>query len=91
MPSTPDERRGGVYHVCMVRVNVWIPGELADRARSAGLNVSALAQSAIAAELECEATDSWLDTLPDQRTRPTTHAAAMTALDDARAELSGEG
>lgn len=91
MPSPPDEQRERVYYVCMARVNVWIPDELADRARSAGLNVSALAQSAIASELECQATDAWLDTLPDQRTRPTTHAAAMTALDDARAELSGEG
>jgi post-segregation antitoxin (ccd killing protein) len=74
----------------MVRLNIWVPDELAKRARSAGLNVSTLAQAAIEAELESQATATWLDTLPDQRERRVTHAAAMTALDDGRAEFSGE-
>jgi post-segregation antitoxin (ccd killing protein) len=76
--------------VCMARVNVWIPDELAERARSADLNVSALAQAAIAAELESQATDAWLDTLPDQRRHQVPHSAAMTALDEARSEFNGE-
>jgi post-segregation antitoxin (ccd killing protein) len=74
----------------MVRLSIWVPDELAERARSAGLNVSTLAQAAIAAELESQATTTWLDNLADQRERRVTHAAAGTALDDGRAELSGE-
>jgi post-segregation antitoxin (ccd killing protein)/DNA-binding XRE family transcriptional regulator len=74
----------------MARVPVWIPDEVAERARSAGLNVSALAQAAITAELESQATDAWLDTLPEQRQRRVSHVTAMTSLDEARSELSGE-
>lgn len=75
-------RRG---HVCMTRMNVWVPDELAERAREAQLNISALTQAAIAAELARTATDAWLATLPAPR--GLAHEAAVTALDDARAEF----
>ena len=74
-----------VYGVCMTRVNVWVPDELAERAREARLNISALTQAAIAAELARTATDVWLATLPAPR--GLTHAAAVAALDDAREEF----
>ncbi|MGW3471217.1 type II toxin-antitoxin system CcdA family antitoxin [Saccharopolyspora sp. NPDC000995] len=69
----------------MTRVNVWVPDELAERARKAELNISALTQAAIAAELARTATDAWLATLPVPR--GLTHDAAATALDDAREEF----
>lgn len=53
-PVRTTARSGGtssVYGVRMARVNVTIPDELHRAARSAGLNVSRLAQQAIAAEL----------------------------------------
>ena len=40
----------------MARLNVYVPDELAERARARGLNVSALTQAAISAELENSAT-----------------------------------
>ena len=49
--------------VCMARLNVYVPDELAERARARGLNVSALTQAAISAELENSATDAWLEGL----------------------------
>lgn len=42
---------GNVYHMRMARVNITVPDELYDKARSAGLNVSRVAQDAIRAEL----------------------------------------
>lgn len=77
-----------VYSVCMARLNVYVPDELAERAKSANLNVSALAQAAIADELQRQATSSWLDALPTPRTRAS-HHAALAALEDAREELAG--
>ncbi|QGK71860.1 antitoxin [Allosaccharopolyspora coralli] len=69
----------------MTRMNVWVPDDLAARAREARLNVSALTQAAIAAELARTATDAWLATLPAPR--GLTHEASMRALDDAREEF----
>jgi post-segregation antitoxin (ccd killing protein) len=79
-----------VYYVCMARLNVYVPDELAKRARAAGLNVSALTQAAITAELDRDATatDHWLATLPAHEGQ-VSHEAAMVALDAARAELEG--
>jgi len=43
----------------MARLNVYVPDELAARAREAGLNVSRLTQVAIEAELQRSAMRSW--------------------------------
>jgi post-segregation antitoxin (ccd killing protein) len=71
----------------MARLNVYVPDELAEEARSAGLNVSALTQDAIRATLAAGSTDAWLATLPSGRARTATHDAVMDALDAARAEM----
>lgn len=70
----------------MARLNVYVPDELAERARSAGLNVSALTQAAITSELSRHATDAWLDSLPTPR-RAVAHESALAALDQTRAEF----
>ncbi|MDJ0355835.1 type II toxin-antitoxin system CcdA family antitoxin [Paenarthrobacter sp. PH39-S1] len=70
----------------MARLNVHVPDELAARARARGLNVSALTQAAIAAELKRCDTDAWLDNLP-VREKVVPHDAALGALDAARAEF----
>ncbi len=80
-----------VYYVRMTRLNVWVPDELAERARSAGLNVSALTQSALSAELAGRDLDTWLDSLPKPRGDGPSHEAAMRALDEARDEFGREG
>lgn len=70
----------------MARLNVYVPDELADRARARGLNVSALTQAAIAAELGIDATSNWLAGLPV--VAPSiSHEAAMEALESAREDL----
>jgi post-segregation antitoxin (ccd killing protein) len=70
----------------MARLNVYVPDDLADRARRAGLNVSALTQAAIIAELDRQATVAWLDALPTP-TRGASHEAALAALDAARGDF----
>jgi post-segregation antitoxin (ccd killing protein) len=78
--------RNCVYIVCMARLNVYVPDELAKRARARGLNVSALTQAAIRAELEQSATDAWLEGL-DARSTEARHDDVVNAIDSARDEL----
>ncbi|WP_326567943.1 type II toxin-antitoxin system CcdA family antitoxin [Amycolatopsis rhabdoformis] len=70
----------------MARVNVYIPDDLAERAKAAELNVSALVQAALADALQRRATESWLDALPTPR-GVVSHGAVLAALDNAKAEL----
>ncbi|CAJ1581942.1 type II toxin-antitoxin system CcdA family antitoxin [[Mycobacterium] wendilense] len=70
----------------MARLNVYVPDELAERARARGLNVSALTQAAIRAELEDSATDAWLESL-DPRSAEARHGDVLEAIDAARDEL----
>ena len=49
--------------MCMARVNVYLPDELAEQARAADLNVSGLAQNAIRRALDARAVNDWLDDL----------------------------
>lgn len=70
----------------MARLNVYVPDDLAERARARGLNVSALTQAAITAELENSATDTWLGGL-ETRTTGAHHDAVLDALDAARDEF----
>ncbi|MGK8502687.1 type II toxin-antitoxin system CcdA family antitoxin [Nocardia asiatica] len=67
----------------MTRLNVYVPDELAERARERGLNVSALTQAAILAELEKTATSAWLAELGDDRAH-VPHEAVMAAINTAR-------
>lgn len=71
----------------MTRLSVDIPDELAERAKSAGLNVSALAQAAIADELQRRDTDAWLTSLSEPR-NTVSHQAVLDALLAARDELA---
>ncbi|MCW1957501.1 MAG: type II toxin-antitoxin system CcdA family antitoxin [Mycobacterium sp.] len=70
----------------MARLNVYVPDDLAEKARARGLNVSALTQAAIASELEAVATAEWLAELPAIGAS-VSHEAAMAALESARDEL----
>ncbi|WP_050986912.1 type II toxin-antitoxin system CcdA family antitoxin [Saccharomonospora xinjiangensis] len=64
----------------MTRFTVYVPDDLAKRAKAARLNISALTQNAIATELDRQATSRWLDSLPAPRHR-VTHEAVLAALD----------
>jgi post-segregation antitoxin (ccd killing protein) len=72
--------------VCMARLNVYVPDELASAAREAGLNVSALTQQALTEALSRSATDTWLGQLGSS-TSSATHEDVIAALDAARDEF----
>ncbi len=79
-----------VYSVCMARLNVYVPDDLADRARRRGLNISALTQAAITAELARDATDEWLAGLTAGE-NGVDHDDVLAALDAARDEFGTTG
>ena len=74
----------------MARINVYVPDELAERARSAGLNVSALTQQALASALAREGTNRWLDRLENLPSNEIPHDEVLRALDEAREEFGAQ-
>jgi post-segregation antitoxin (ccd killing protein) len=75
----------------MARVNVYLPDDLADEVKQAGLNVSGITQDALREALAERATDEWLDQVA--RLGPTTvaHDVVIAAVDAARDELGDRG
>lgn len=71
----------------MARVNVYLPDELADRARAAGVNISGVTQAAIRSALAGIETDAWLDRLERLPTSAVAHQDVITAIDAARDEI----
>lgn len=71
----------------MARVNIYLPDELADRARSAELNISAVARSALEDKLAALATNAWLDEVAKLEPTGVTHEQVMEALDTVRDEM----
>lgn len=71
----------------MARVNVYLPDDLAERARAANLNVSALAQRAITDALGTARVDEWLDRRTVFPGAGVPHDAALEALHQARGEF----
>jgi post-segregation antitoxin (ccd killing protein) len=74
----------------MARVNVYLPDDLAEASRAAGLNVSRIAQDALRAALEATATSTWLDGVRTLPPTGITHDDALDAVRAARDEL-GDG
>jgi post-segregation antitoxin (ccd killing protein) len=79
-----------VYDVCMARVNIYLPDDLASRAREAGLNVSAVAQEALERELRIRDLDTWLDEVRALPPLGGTHADTIADLDAVRAEAGDD-
>jgi len=74
----------------MARVNVYLPDDLADEVRLAGLNVSATAQEALRSALAARRTDEWLDAAARFGPTGIGHQRSLDALHAARAELWGD-
>ena len=70
----------------MARVNIYLPDELASRARGARLNVSSLARKAIEQELHASAVTDWLQQVTKLGPTDITHEQVIEALDEVRAE-----
>lgn len=73
----------------MARVNVYLPDELAQEARGAGLNISKVTQEALSDALARGETDHWLDRLERLPRSRVPHERVIAALDSARAEFDG--
>ena len=71
----------------IARVNVYLPDELAERARAAGVNISGITQDALRGALASVDTDSWLDRLERLAASDVAHERVIRALDEARDEL----
>lgn len=71
----------------MARVNVYLPDELAERARAAGLNISGVAQDALRGALMRAETDGWLDRLDALPRTDIAPGRVIDAVDAAREEL----
>ncbi|APE36957.1 antitoxin [Nocardia mangyaensis] len=66
----------------MARLTVYVPNEMAERAGTAGLDVSALTQRAIVAVLEENATATWLAGITDRH--EVRHDGVRSAIDVGR-------
>lgn len=73
----------------MAWVSIDLPDEMAEWVREAELDVSAIAQAALTAELNRRATSAWLASLPIGENK-VPHEAVMRALDEAKAEMYGD-
>jgi post-segregation antitoxin (ccd killing protein) len=71
----------------MARVNVYLPDELAQEARAAGLNISRVTQEALSSTLAHVETDRWLDRLERLQRAEIPHEQVIEAIDETRAEL----
>ncbi|MDA8033510.1 MAG: type II toxin-antitoxin system CcdA family antitoxin [Actinomycetota bacterium] len=74
----------------MARVNVYLPDDLADAAREAGLNVSNIAQEALRDRLRAKSTSAWLDRVALLPVIGVSRQQIVAALDAARAEQGDE-
>lgn len=75
----------------IARVNVYLPDDLAKRAKKAGLNVSGLTQDAIRSALTADQTTEWLGRVGNLTPTGATHDAVMSALAGAKDDLEGIG
>jgi hypothetical protein len=71
----------------IARVNVYLPDELAQKARAAGLNVSKVTRQALSNTLAQSETNRWLDHLDCLPRVEVSHRRVIDAIDEARAEL----
>jgi post-segregation antitoxin (ccd killing protein) len=71
----------------MARVNVYLPDDLAERAKLAGVSISRVTQDALHGALAAMDTDAWLDSLDQRSGAEVGHERVLTALDDAREDF----
>lgn len=75
----------------MARVNVYLPDDLAEQARRAGINVSNVTQEALRRQLAGRTTTAWLAEIGRLPPTDVTHDQALAALHAARQEMGERG
>jgi len=71
----------------MARVNVYLPDELAERAKAAGLSISTVTQDALRSALAATDTDRWLDGLERLPAHDVSPEVVIHTLDAVRDEF----
>ncbi|HEV8239246.1 MAG TPA: type II toxin-antitoxin system CcdA family antitoxin [Thermoanaerobaculia bacterium] len=73
----------------MARVNIYLPDALAEEAKTAGLNVSKLAQEAVKSALSVEQVNAWLDSVAALERTRISHEDVLRAVREAKGDLDG--
>ncbi len=71
----------------MARVNIYLPDDLAEAAREAGLNVSQLTQEAVRRAISARDTNEWLFSLKALEPTRVHHEDVLKAVAGAKSEL----
>lgn len=71
----------------MARVNVYLPDDLAEEARAAGLNVSNITQDALRCQLAARRTSAWVARITELPPTGVAHEQVIEALDAVREEM----
>lgn len=73
----------------MSRVNVYLPDELAEDAKKAGLNISALTQEAIRSSLAAQNLTTWQQLVAELDSVDVSHEKVIEAVRAAKDDLEG--
>lgn len=76
-----------VYNMRMSRVNVYLPDDLAEEAKKAGLNISSLTQEAIRSSLAALTLNRWQRQVSELPSLGVSHAKVIDAVKSAKDEL----
>jgi post-segregation antitoxin (ccd killing protein) len=76
-----------VYNMRMSRVNVYLPDDLAEEAKKAGLNISSLTQEAIRSSLAALTLERWQQQVSKLPSPGVSHAKVIDAVKSAKDEL----
>ena len=74
----------------MARINVYLPDDLAAKAKKAGLNISSLVQEAIRSSLASQDLAAWLSNVARLKPVSVDHEDVIAAVHAAKDELEGE-
>ncbi|MGH9293598.1 MAG: type II toxin-antitoxin system CcdA family antitoxin [Acidimicrobiales bacterium] len=80
-----------MYSARIPRVNIYLTEDLAEAARSIGLNVSSLTQRAIRQELQARRAEAWLDRVCGLESIDVASDAVLAALDAGRPRAAAPG
>ena len=72
----------------MARVNVYLPDDLAEEAKAAGLSLSGLTQEAVRKAIARHHADEWLDHVAGLPATGVSHDEAIEAVTDARDDFA---
>lgn len=77
--------------ISMSRVNVYLPDDLAEKAKQAGLNISSLTQEAIRSALSTQKLTLWQQQVSELDPAGISHETVSEAVKSAKAELGWLG